>query len=175
MPAIPVPCETISTVSASQPNLEGHLGETVQTFCGKYGTVSDGISHCAHWVSHVLELRIPGAALCSNVGGGTYTYEQRREGYCVRVNEIFNSCTGRAYWDFDKTQCNCFIIATVKANVANTDPVTIGRMENKHIGFHLNGNVYHYSNRQDQVVKQTVAEFKNHYGKGTVLLRADLP
>lgn len=163
-------------------SLEKQLDRTVKDWCGKYGTVGDGINHCAHFVSHLLQLRIPGAALCSNVGGSKYTYEERRAGYCVRVNQIFNSCSNTSRWDDkDLPKEACFIVATIESNIEKQDPkkknepVKIGDNSRKHIGIYLGGTIFHYSNKKDKVIKQSVAEFSNHYGKSTVLLRASLP
>src|SRR5258707_1202361 len=80
-------------------DLDKLLGQTVETYCGKYGSVGDDINHCAHFVSHVLGLRLPNAALCSNVGGTRYPFEERAKGFCIRVNQVFNSCKNRAFWD----------------------------------------------------------------------------
>jgi hypothetical protein len=33
----------------------------------------------------------------------------------------------------------------------------------KHVGIFTNDKVYHYSNTNNQVVSQTVAEFRHHY------------
>jgi hypothetical protein len=175
MPPQPIPSPTVASQSARSINLEGYLEQTVVNFCGKYGSVGDAFNHCAHFVSHVLSLRIPGAALCSNVGDSTYTYAERAQGYCVRVNQVFNSCQGRARWSDDDLDGSCLIIATIEANIESQSPITIGQMSTKHIGFHVSGQVYHYSNREDKVIKQAVGEFRNHYGARTVLLRCDLP
>jgi hypothetical protein len=171
----PIPAPTVACQSARPINLDGYLGQTVVDFCGKYGSVGDAFNHCAHFVSHVLGLRIPGAALCSNVGDSTYTYAERAQGYCVRVNQVFNSCENRARWSDDDLGGSCLIIATIEANIESRSSLTIGQMTTKHIGFNVCGQVYHYSNRVDQVIRQPVGEFRNHYGARTVLLRCDLP
>lgn len=171
----PIPATTLPAQSASTLNLEAYLGKTVVDICGKYGTVGDTFNHCAHFVSHVLGLRIPGAALCSNVGDSTYTYAERNLGYCIRVNQVFNSCKNRARWSDGDLDGSCLIIATIAANIESESPLTIGQMSKKHIGFHVCGQVYHYSNTQDKVIKQAVSIFRNHYGAQTVLLRCDFP
>jgi hypothetical protein len=170
-----LPSEKVSANRATLGNLESMLEQSVETFCGKYGSLRDDFNHCAHFVSHVIGLRIPGAALCSNVAGSKYTFKERREGYCIRVNQVFNSCSNRAYWDDGASEGTCLVVATVAANIESKSPLTIGEMSRKHIGFHIAGVAYHYSNTRDKVVKQTIAEFKRHYGNDTILLRADLP
>jgi hypothetical protein len=169
----PIPAPTLPAQTASTLNLENYLGQTIVQICGKYGTVGDDINHCAHFVSHVLGLRIPGAALCSNVGDSTWTYAERNLGFCVRVNQVFNSCANRARWaDEDGS---CLIIATVRENIETESPLTIGSMARKHIGFHVAGQVYHYYNTDDRVIRQSVSIFRHHYGAQTVLLRCDFP
>ncbi len=177
MPA-PIPSEDIGTNAASQLNLEPYIGKSVVDFCGKYGSVGDSENHCAHFVSHVLQLRIPGAALCSNVGGeeSSWSYVERRNGYCVRVNQVFNSCKNRARWnDNSIPRVPFFVVATVPANIESEDPLTIGTMSRKHIGIYVGGMIYNYGNASDAVRKVSVATFKHHYGATTVLLKADLP
>ena len=172
----PIPTDNQSQVAAKSINLDGYLGKTVVDFCGKYGSKGDSENHCAHFVSHVLQLRIPGAALCSNVGGSSYTYEERRTGFCVRVNQVFNSCANRARWDDKNLPSDvCFVVATLEANIESSNPLTIGSMSKKHIGFYSGGHVYNYSNTADAVRKTPLADFKRHYGANTILLKADLP
>ena len=160
-------------------NLDTYLGQTVEEFCGKYGKSKDGINHCAHFTSHVLGMRVSGAALCSNVGDSTWAYEDRRKGFCVRVNQVFNACNNREYLLEEPSGTQCFVCATVKGNIESKKPLTIGAMSNKHIGIYSGGLIYHYANTQDKVVKWTIKEFsayfKGNYGGETVLLRCDLP
>ena len=172
----PIPSENLSVLAAKTINLDTYLGKSVESFCGKYGKVGDSQNHCAHFVSHVLKLRIPGAALCSNVGDSSYSYAERRMGFCVRVNQVFNSCKNRARWDDKKLPTEvCFIVATLESNVETKDPLTIGSMSRKHIGFYSGGWVYNYGNTADKVRKTSLADFKRHYGANTILLKADLP
>jgi hypothetical protein len=175
MAPLPIPAPTLPAQSATTLNLEAYLDQTIEQVCGKYGTTGDSINHCAHFVSHVLSLRIPGAALCSNVGDSTYTYAERNLGFCVRVNQVFNSCGHRARWSDGDLDGSCLIVATIAGNIEKESPLTIGTMSKKHIGFHVCGQVYHFSNTQDKVIKQAVSIFKNHYGADTVLLRCDFP
>lgn len=172
----PIPAQNQSVNAARTINLDTYLDKSVTDFCGKYGSVGDSENHCAHFVSHVLQLRIPGAALCSNVGGSSYSYEDRRKGYCIRVNQVFNSCSNRARWDDAALPADvCFVVATLEANVESEDPLTIGSMSKKHIGFYSGGWVYNYGNGADKVRRTSLADFKRHYGARTILLKADLP
>jgi hypothetical protein len=169
----PIP-SVVGGASVNAATLDGLVGKELDDICGMYGSKGDTFNHCAHFVSHVLQLRIPGAVLCSNAEKSKWTYEQRREGFCIRVNEVFNSCKNRAM--FLETEPGSFLmVATTAGNITSRNPLTIGSSPVKHIGFAVDGNVYHYSNSQDKVVKVTFAEFATHYGRKTVLMRADLP
>jgi len=100
-------------------------------------------------------------------------------GFCpliIMSDQIFISWQERAYWnDASGTDEKCFVVATIEDNSESKAPLTIGDMSRKHIGIHLNGMVYNYGNKPDKVVKKTMAEFKSHHGKSTILFRADLP
>lgn len=172
-PATPIPSGTLSQNATTPNNLM--IGKTVEEFCGKYGSKGDDDNHCAHYVSHVLGLRIPGAALCSNVGDNTWGYENRRNGYCVRVNQIFNSCSNRMFWPEETPTGKCFWVATIPGNILTRDPLTIGTHRRKHIGIYMDGQVYQYSNTIDKVAVKSVAQLQHLYGPKTVMLKCDLP
>jgi hypothetical protein len=55
----PIPTDNQSQLAAKSINLDGYPGQAGVDFCGKYGSENHG----AHFVSHVLQLRSPGAAL----------------------------------------------------------------------------------------------------------------
>lgn len=171
-----IPSLALSAVSVSIENLDALKGKHIDEICGKYHKDKDKkINHCAHFVSHVMELRITGAALCSNVEGTEYSYEERRNGFCIRVDQVFNSCANRSEFADDVLVKKRIIVATIPANYTDKANVKIGDNERKHIGFLIGANVYHYSNSKKQVVCVPVSEFKRHYGAGTILFVADLP
>ena len=177
MPGPDAPSPIPSVVGGAVVNaamLDGLVGKELDAICGKYGSKGDTFNHCAHFVSHVLQLRIPGAVLCSNAEESKWTYAQRREGFCIRVNEVFNSLKNRAIY-VEAEPGSFLMVATTKGNITSKKPLTIGTSSVKHIGFASDGNVYHYSNLQDKVVKVLIAEFAKHYGGETILMRADLP
>lgn len=156
--------------------LDSYLGQSVTDFCGEYGEVGDAMNHCAHFVAHVLSLRMAGAALCSNVSGSNYPASQRGQGFCIRVNEIFNSCPNPARVDLKSLPTTkCFIVATTEGNITRQSPIVIGDHPKKHIGIFMEGNVDNYSNTKDAVVKEPLATSNRRFGGDTVLLRADLP
>jgi hypothetical protein len=169
---------TSESCNLNASKLDSYIGQSVETFCGKYGKKGDSLNHCAHFVSHALSLRIVGSKLCSNVAGSTYNYQERSQGYCIAVDQIFNNCINRCIFDI-KTIPNgpCFIVATTNDNLSSdAPPKLIVRTAARHIGIFCGNNVYHYSNSRDMVVKVSLQEFRNHYGaKKTILLKCDLP
>ena len=176
----PIPAAKLSDNLNSE-TLAAYLGKSVEDFCGKYGKVGDGMhhrNHCAHFVSHALSLRIPGAALCSNVAGTSYPYAERMLGYCIRVDQVFNSCENRSLTTAEAAMRadKCILVTTIGGNVEDKAAVKIGTNPRKHIGVLMNGRVYNYSNAKSKVVTLSVVEFSRIYGsKATVLLKADLP
>lgn len=172
---VAIPSPTLAAVAASNAGLEAFLDKTIDDICPDYGSVGDALNHCAHFVGHAISLRYPGAALCSNVAGSTTPYADRANGVCIRVNEIFNRQSNRRYWDASIATGRYLIYATIPGNLSDGPPITMGSMSRKHIGFFVDGQVYHYSNTQDKVIKQTTAQFSNHYGATTKLLLSDMP
>jgi hypothetical protein len=148
------------------------LGKTREEFCTRYHSAHD--NHCAHFVSHILQLRIPHSALCTNVGDNI-DYATRNTGFSVRVNQVYNHSSNRRRWNDATPEGNCFVVATIEDNITAEKPLMIGTHPRKHIGIMSDGKVYNFSNTHNKVVSKTMAEFKTHYGNETVLLLADLP
>ena len=178
IPGVAVQIQNLGRAVAAlvnSPVLTPYVGQRIDEICGRYGRVGDSFNHCAHFVSHALQLRLPGAALCSNVEGTTYPYAERRNGFCIRVNQVYNSLANREAWPAGDVSGNYIIVATIPANIVERDPPAVGTMSRKHIGFYVSGDVIHYSNTRDRVVMQRLDDFRNHYGATTVLLKADMP
>ena len=50
------------------------------------------------------------------------------------------------------------------------------KVPKKHIGIYIGGDVWHYSNSKDKVVRQTTAEFSKHYpGSNIALFYGSIP
>jgi hypothetical protein len=130
-------------------------GQAITAICTTGFTNAD-MNHCAHFVSHALDLTI--GTLCGSMGWAT-----RGQGATIRVNEVFNYCTNRGAWDArDGTWNACLIFVTVNGNVTG-DPPIMGDHPRKHIGLHMGGEVWHYSNGQDRVIRESVAEFQARF------------
>ena len=133
-------------------NLEDIVGKTISDFCGRGYTASD-TNHCAHFVSHVMDLEFP--TTCWGKGN-------KANGANIRVHEIFAQCPKVGEWenaDLDRRQ---LIFVTNKSNV-NIEKKQIKNVREKHVGIYENGFIYHYANKKDKVVKQTVDEFFNYF------------
>ncbi len=145
--------------------LESFEGKTIGDLCDKGLTDAD-LNHCAHFVSHALGIGI--GMLC-----GSMNYATRGTGASIRVNEVFNHCTERGPWaDRNPASNACLIFVTLGSNVFGSPPI-MGDHPRKHIGIHRGGSVWHYSNGQDRVIRETVEafeqRFRSAYGQGIAL------
>jgi len=142
--------------------LNACLGKDIKDICDK-GYTDPKINHCAHFVSHVLDLKV--GLVC-----GSMKYATRGEGTSLRVNEIYNACSSTGAWSNRPiSNTHCLIFATLPSNIKN------GEMQNhprKHIGVYINGTAWHYSNRGDKVVTDSaesfLIKFRGVYGKDTL-------
>lgn len=77
-------------------DLKTYEGLDIKEICTT-GFDSAGLNHCAHFVSHVLELGF--GMLCGNM-----TWQTKGQGVCIRVDEIFNRCKEVGLW-VDRPLC----------------------------------------------------------------------
>jgi hypothetical protein len=133
-------------------------GKSVEEFCTKFGKVGDKDNHCAHFVSHLLQLdrtAVSGAVLCTY---NTRLGKNDKPGYCIRVNEIYNHCQKLEAPD----ESGCIAYITLKTNIHRD-----GKMfdnPTKHIGIYLAGVYWHYGNTLDKVrTYDSHAQWQNHY------------
>jgi hypothetical protein len=134
--------------------LDTFLGKTISDLC-KNGFTNNSDNHCAHFVSHVLGLGF--GTTCRTMGTG------KQAGANLRVQEIFPRCQSVGAWaNRPVVLINCLVFITRASNV-NLPGKTMANVPRKHIGIYHSGLIWHYSNIRDKVVKQTPAEFANHY------------
>lgn len=134
-------------------NLEQYLGKSISAICGN-GYHNDEFNHCAHFVSHALGLDFD--MTCGKLTGG------KKPSANVRVQEIFPQCSKVGKWSDADRSITQLIFVTKATNVRLADKF----MENipkKHIGIFHQGMVYHYSNSQDRVVKETPESFQQKF------------
>lgn len=149
--------------------LDGYVGKHISEICGCSFT-DDGENHCAHFVCHMTEL---------NFGLTCYAMTKKGEqskGANIRVQEVFPRCRRVGKWA-DKPQDirQGFIFVTQASNV-NLKTKQITNVPKKHIGIFIEQNVWQYKNRVKHVIKQTPAEFKQHYtGAGFEIFYGEFP
>lgn len=98
-------------------------------------------------------------------------------GACLRVHELFAECPEVGNWN-DAPQGMKIVFVTDKSNVDLTAH-TMRNVPKKHVGIFSNGDVYHYSNSQDIVIRQTptdfLARFQAFYGGNQGLFFGTFP
>lgn len=130
------------------------LNKTISDFCHNKFTGSTE-NHCAHFVCHVLEFDL-GYDCKIHMNG-------HASGACIRVQELFAECPQVGEWD-DSIQGLKIMFVTDKSNVSLTSH-TMRNVPKKHVGIFFGGYVYHYSNTQDTVIRQTPKDFLNRFQK----------
>lgn len=128
--------------------LEDTLGRTIADFCANRFTNSSD-NHCAHFVCHVIEIDA-GYDCKVHTGNG-------HPGSCLRVHELFQTCPRVGLFD-DAPEVTCIAFVTAKTNV-DLDAHSMRNVPQKHVGICDGNHIYHYSNGQDIVVRNTPAEF----------------
>jgi hypothetical protein len=141
----------------TQSLLDDAVGKHISAFCGN-PFHDDDVSHCAHFVGHLLRLRA--GTTCRDVAGGS------AEGASIRVHEVFANCLQVGRWDELPTPLNWGLIFVT--NPANVDLAgrTMANVANKHVGIFFGADraVYQYKNAVKKVIRQTPMVFKAHYG-----------
>jgi hypothetical protein len=131
------------------PIMESSLGKNIDRIC-ENGFHDASANHCAHFVSHAIGFTF--SFNCRQFVGGNKTPAN------IRVHEIFAKCPRVGRWE-DANAAVTQLIFVTRKNVVNINTKTMENIPEKHIGVYQNGFVYHYSNGQDRVVKQTVSDF----------------
>lgn len=146
-------------------DLQQSVGKSMADLCpNKFFTPAQ--SHCAHYVSHMLDLKL--GILC-----GDMTYAKRRTGASIRVDEIYNRLHLKGPWEEKPDFSTGLLIFVIAAeNMING---TMTRVSQKHVGIHYGNKVFNFSNTQHRVVAdQTVdsfhSKFKAAYAPGNICL-----
>jgi hypothetical protein len=135
--------------------LNTYLGKPIRDICPN-GYANDADNHCAHFVSHAMGYGFGVTCLTMKRGKGF--------GANIRVQEIFPRCPSVGTWaSRPQTMTSCLAFITNASNVNLTTKV-MTNVPRKHIGIYLSGLIYHYSNSQHRVVRQTPDQFSHHYG-----------
>jgi hypothetical protein len=134
--------------------LDGYLGKSIGAIC-QNGYTSNAENHCAHFVAHVLGYKF--GVTCKMMGNG------KGPAANLRVQEIFPKCPSVGVWSLRPTPLMVCLAFITKASNVNLNAKTMVNVPRKHIGIYVNGFIYHYSNKTDQVVRQTPSQFAFHY------------
>ena len=139
---------------ANQLILSTSLDKTIADICPNgYANAAD--NHGAHFVSHAMGYGFGATCLTLRRGHGF--------GASIRVQEIFPRCPTVGTWAARPvTMTTCLVFIT---NASNVDVATkvMSSAPQKHVGIHISGLIYHYSNSQHRVVQQTPEQFSHHY------------
>jgi hypothetical protein len=142
----------------TRPLLDSYLGKNISQICPA-GYHSPGDNHCAHFVSHVLNLRF--GLTCSAMKGS------RTPGVNIRVQEVFRNCPEAK----ELMECSMalpaglIVVSDAKHFLSSPGFHEIRNVPAKHIGIYLLGNIWHYSNSGHQVVSQDMTGFIHHYSR----------
>src|SRR5687767_13446251 len=128
------------------------LNKTIADLCKNKFTGAEE-NHCAHFVCHVLEL--DSGYDCKTHKNGSHP------GAGIRVQELFAECPQVGNWNNAPPGMN-IVFVTDKSNVDLTAH-TMRNVPKKHVGIFSEGHVYHYSNKQDIVIRQTPADFLTRF------------
>ena len=138
----------------TQKQLAGYLGKSIADICPN-GYTSAADNHCAHFVGHVLGYQF--GATCHMMG------TPRGPAASLRVQDLFSRCRSVGVWSLrPATLKTCLVFITRAANV-NLSAKVMANVPRKHVGILADGFVWHYSNSQQKVVRQTPAQFALHY------------
>ena len=134
--------------------LDALLGQEITRIC-TIGYTNRADNHCAHFVSHVLGYQFGFTCRGMVVGQGTPG--------TIRVQELFARCPTVGDWATKPATVIQGLVFITRASNVNLATKTMTNVPRKHVGIFIGGNIWHYSNTRDQVVKQTPAQFANHY------------
>ena len=151
----------------TQQQLSGYLGKSIAEICPN-GCTDEAVGHGAHFVAHVLGYRF--GLTCQMTGTA------QGPAASLRVQDLFPHCPKLGVWSLrpaSMTTCLVFITRATNVNLAARVMADVPR---QHVGLLLDGFVWHYSSRQQRVVRQTSAQFARHYaGPDNALFYGSLP
>src|SRR5262249_7395474 len=134
--------------------LDGYLGKSISQIC-QNGYCNPNDNHSAHFVAHVLEYHR--GMTCQIMGIG------RAPGASLHVQDIFRKCRSTGVWSLRPAAVTtCLVFITAVPNV-NLSAKTMRNAPRIHVGIFCGHMIWHYSNSQRKVVKQTPAQFATHY------------
>ncbi len=145
-------------MTLNQTLLDSYLGKSMAEICTN-GYTANNINHCAHFVSHVLQLDF--GMTCDKLVAGAGD-----SGANVRVQEIFTHSSNVKELTYCPTAAKCLVFVSEESNFTGS-PVRLRNVPRKHIGIGFGSQVWHYSNSANEVVKQPIHAFLQHYRNQT--------
>lgn len=149
----------------SLPSLLAYVGKPIADICSN-GFSSSSQNHCAHFVSHALDIQI--GMLCGDMAWAT-----KKTGASIRCDELFNGLSTTGSWDDKPAVDDGLLIFVLSArNVLNGMMLNVPQ---KHVGIHYSGQVFNFSNGQHKVVVDPSVEafhnkFKHSYAGSDISL-----
>jgi hypothetical protein len=134
--------------------LSAFLGKSIAEICPN-GFTSDAHNHSAHFVGHALGYTF--GATCHLIGS------RNGPAATLRTQEIFRACPKVGVWSLRPSTLAAGLVFITRASNVNLAGKVMANVPRKHVGIFVGGQVWHYSNSQHKVVKQTPARFSLHY------------
>lgn len=138
----------------TQHQLTGYLGKSIADIC-QNGYASAHENHCAHFVSHVLGYQA--GVTCQMMGTG------KGPAATLRVQDLFSKCRSVGLWSLRPASLRICLVFITRASNVNLSAKAMANVPRKHVGILADGFVWHYSNSQQKVVRQTPSQFALHY------------
>lgn len=148
--------------------MEGYVNKNISEICG-CAFHDNSLNHCAHFVCHVCELRF-GYTCFQITGRGSAETSAN-----VRVHEVFAQCRRVGAWADKPADLRTGFIFVTRASDVNVRTKVMNNVPRKHIGIFIERDVWQYKNRFRHVIKQTPAEFGQHYGSGYATFFGEFP
>ena len=138
----------------TEQQLSGYLGKSIDQICPN-GYTRPADDHGAHFVGHVLGYCYGATCL---IGGAP-----RGPAASLRVDEIFQRCPKVGVWGLRPWSLQACLVFISRASSVNLAARVMTAVPRRHIGIFVSGHVWHYSNREGKVVRQTPARFSVHF------------
>ena len=151
----------------TQQQLSGYLGKSIGEICPN-GCTDEAAGHGAHFLAHVLGYRF--GLTCQMTG------TPQGPAASLRVQDLFQHCAKLGVWSLRPAFMTTCLVFITRASNVNLPARVMADVPRQHVGLLLDGFVWHYSSRQQKVVRQTSAQFARHYaGPDNALFYGSLP
>lgn len=138
----------------TQQQLDAFVGQSIAEICGN-GYASPQDKHSAHFVSHVLGYHF--GVTCQSMG------VTKAPGATLRIEDLFAKCKTVGLWSLRPAHLKTCLVFIIKSRNVKLSSRVMANVPRKHVGVYLNGSIWHYSNDQHKVLRQTPSQFGQHY------------